>query len=203
MKIICIGRNYSDHIAELKNATPKVPLFFMKPETAIIRAGLPFYYPDFSSDVHYEIELILRICKLGRHIDERFAHTYYEEVGIGIDFTARDIQRACQQNGHPWEIAKAFDGSAALSDFVPLNSLNEPGNIRFSLKKNGVTVQEGHSSQMIHSFDKLIVHVSKFITLKMGDFLFTGTPSGVGPVKPGDVLEGFLEDKKMFELPVK
>ncbi len=203
MKIICIGRNYADHIAELKSATPKAPLFFMKPETAIIRAGLPFFYPDFSEDVHYEIELVYRICKLGRHIQPRFAHTYYKEVGVGIDFTARDVQRECQKNGTPWEIAKAFDGSAAISDFVSLESLKNRDDIQFSLRKNGETVQDGRSSLMINDVNALIAHVSKYVTLKMGDFLFTGTSAGVGPVVPGDSLELFLEGRSMLKLLIK
>ncbi len=203
MKIICIGRNYADHIAELKSATPKAPLFFMKPETAIIRAGLPFFYPDFSNEIHYEIELVYRICKLGRHIQPRFAHTYYKEVGVGIDFTARDVQRECQKNGTPWEIAKAFDGSAAISEFVSLESFENQHDIHFSLKKNGEIVQEGRSSMMINNVDALIAHVSKYVTLKMGDFLFTGTPAGVGPVVPGDSLELFLEGRSMLKLLIK
>ncbi len=203
MKIICIGRNYHEHIAELKSDTPTAPLFFMKPETALIRAGLPFYYPDFSNEIHYEVELVLKISKLGKHIQPRFAHTYYKEIGVGIDFTARDLQMQCKQKGHPWEVAKAFDGSAMLSDFVLLESLNNAEDIHFSLKKNGETVQAGSSRQMIHSFDALIAHVSKYVTLKIGDFLFTGTPAGVGPVKAGDVLEAFLEDRQMFRLPIK
>ncbi len=203
MKIICIGRNYAGHIAELKSATPKAPLFFMKPETAIIRAGLPFFYPDFSKEIHYEIELVYRICKLGKHIQPRFAHTYYKEVGVGIDFTARDVQRECQKNGTPWEIAKAFDGSAAISDFVPLESLENRDDIHFSLRKNGETVQDGRSSLMINDVNALIAHVSKYVTLKMGDFLFTGTPAGVGPVVPGDSLELFLEGRSMLKLLIK
>ncbi len=203
MKIICIGRNYHEHIAELQSDTPSDPLFFMKPETALIRAGLPFYYPDFSKEIHYEVELVLKICKLGKHIQARFAHTYYKEIGVGIDFTARDLQKQCKQKGHPWEVAKAFDGSAMISDFVPLEGLNNAEDIHFILKKNGETVQAGSSGQMIHSFDDLIVHVSKFVTLKMGDLLFTGTPAGVGPVKDGDILEAFLEDRQMFRLPIK
>ncbi len=203
MKIICIGRNYHEHIAELKSDTPSAPLFFMKPETALIRAGLPFYYPDFSKEIHYEVELVLKICKLGKHIQPRFAHTYYKEIGVGIDFTARDLQKQCKEKGHPWEVAKAFDGSAMISDFVLIDSLYNAEDIRFSLKKNGETVQVSSSRQMIHSFDTLIAHVSKYVTLKMGDLLFTGTPAGVGSLKPGDVLEAFLEDRQMFRLPIK
>ena len=203
MKIICIGRNFHEHIAELRSDTPAAPLFFMKPETALIRAGLPFYYPDFSEDIHYEVELVLKICKLGKHIQPRFAHTYYKEIGVGIDFTARDLQKQCKEKGHPWEVAKAFDGSAMISDFVPIDSLNNAEDIHFSLKKNGATVQEGSSRQMIHPFNALIVHVSKYVTLKIGDLLFTGTPAGVGPVETGDVLEAFLEDRQVFRLPIK
>lgn len=203
MKIICIGRNYADHIAELNNTAPTVPLFFMKPETAVIRAGLPFFIPDFSKNVHYELELVLRICKVGKHIQPRFAHTYYKEIGLGIDFTARDIQKECQKLGHPWEIAKAFDGSAAISNVVPVESLRQPHDIRFSLKKNGTTVQQSSSVYMIHPFDALIAHVSKYVTLKIGDLIFTGTPAGVGPVVPGDLLEGYLEDTKMLTIAVK
>ncbi len=203
MKIICIGRNYVKHAEELNNEVPEKPLFFMKPETALIRSKLPFYYPDFSQNIHYEAELVLRICKLGRHIQKRFAHTYYDAIGVGLDFTARDLQDACKKKGHPWEVAKAFDGSAAISEFVPLSQLDYPDDIRFSLKKNGAIVQEGSSTQMIHDFDELISHISKFVTLKIGDMLFTGTPAGVGPVMIGDKLELFLEGRSMLTLPVK
>ncbi len=203
MKIICIGRNYHDHIAELNNTVPKAPMFFMKPETALLRAGLPFFYPDFSKEIHYEVELVIKICRLGKHIQPRFAHKYYKEIGVGIDFTARDVQQECKEKGHPWEAAKAFDGSAAVSRFVPLDSLKNSENIRFSLKKNGITVQEGLSSQMIHSHDALIAHVSKYVTFKIGDYLFSGTPAGVGPVEPGDKLELFLEDQRMLDVLIK
>ncbi len=203
MKIICIGRNFVKHAEELNNEVPDQPIFFMKPETALIRARLPFYYPDFSKNIHYEAELVLRICKVGKSIQKRFAHTYYDALGMGLDFTARDIQDQCKQKGHPWEVAKAFDGSAAVSDFIPLSEIQHPDDIRFSLKKNDVIVQEGSSTQMIHSFDDLIAHVSKYVTLKIGDMLFTGTPAGVGPVRIGDKLELFLEDKHMLTLPVK
>ncbi len=203
MKIICIGRNYHEHIAELNNPIPKAPLFFMKPETALIRAGLPFFYPDFSKEIHYEAELVIRICKLGKHIQPRFARKYYKEIGVGIDFTARDVQQECKEKGHPWEVAKAFDGSAAVSKFIPLENLENPEDIRFSLKINGKTVQEGRSGQMIHTHDALITHVSKYITLKIGDYLFSGTPAGVGPVIPGDKLELFLEDQPMLNVLIK
>ncbi|MDX9941638.1 MAG: fumarylacetoacetate hydrolase family protein [Bacteroidales bacterium] len=203
MKIICIGMNYPAHLAELNNPLPEEPVFFMKPETALIRAGLPFFVPDFSNEVHYEVELVLSISKLGKHIQERFAHTYYQEIGIGIDFTARDVQRMCREQGLPWEKAKAFDGSGPVSKFIPLTNLENPSDISFSLKKNGELVQQGRSSDMIFNFNQLISYVSKYATLKMGDMLFTGTPSGVGPVKPGDRLEAFLEDKKMLDIKVK
>ena len=203
MKIICIGRNYHEHIAELNNTVPEAPMFFMKPETALIRAGLPFFYPDFSKEIHYEVELVIKICRLGKHIQPRFAQKYYKEIGVGIDFTARDVQQECKEKGHPWEVAKAFDGSAAVSRFVPLGSLKNPDDIRFSLKKNGKTVQEGSSRQMIHSHDELIAHVSKYVTVKIGDYLFSGTPAGVGPVEPGDKLELFLEEQHMLDVLIK
>ena len=203
MKIICIGRNYHEHIAELNNTVPEEPMFFMKPETALIRAGLPFFYPDFSRQIHYEVELVIRISRLGKHIQSRFAHKYYKEIGVGIDFTARDVQQKCKEKGHPWEAAKAFDGSAAVSRFVPLDSLENREDIRFSLKKNEKTVQEGRSSQMIHTHDDLIAHVSKYVTLKIGDYLFSGTPAGVGPVEQGDKLDLFLEDQHMLEVLIK
>ncbi len=203
MKIICIGRNYVKHAEELNNEVPERPMFFMKPETALIRSRLPFYYPDFSQNIHYEAELVLRICKLGKRIQKRFAPTYYDAVGVGLDFTARDVQEECKKKGHPWEIAKAFDGSAVVSEFVPVSELADPGDIRFSLKKNDTIVQEGRSTHMIHGFDDLIAYVSKFVTLKIGDMLFTGTPAGVGPVKIGDKLELLLEGKSMLTLPIK
>lgn len=203
MKIICIGRNYLEHARELNSPVPSEPVFFMKPETSLIRAGLPFFHPSFSTNIHYEVELVLKISRTGKNIQERFASKYYKEIGIGIDFTARDIQNVCKDNGLPWEKAKAFDGSAPVSSFVPLDSLKDTDNIRFSLKKNGQTVQLGHSSDMIFSFDKLIAYVSQYVTLKIGDYLFTGTPEGVGSVGVGDTLEAFLEDEKMLHINVK
>ncbi|HSV77313.1 MAG TPA: fumarylacetoacetate hydrolase family protein [Bacteroidales bacterium] len=203
MKIICIGMNYLSHLVEMNNPVPENPVFFMKPETALIKPGMPFFHPDFSSEIHYEVELVLRISKLGRHIQPKFAHTYYSEIGVGIDFTARDLQRACRQEGLPWEIAKAFDGSGPVSSFVPLRSLQSPGDIRFSLKKNGDLVQHGRSTDLIFGFDALISYVSSFVTLKIGDLLFTGTPAGVGKVQVGDHLEAFLEDKKMLDIRIK
>jgi acylpyruvate hydrolase len=198
MKIICIGRNYSEHARELKNELPKEPLFFLKPDTAIVTRNRPFFYPEFSKEVHYEAELVYRICKVGKHIQEKFAHTYYDEIALGIDFTARDLQREAQSKGTPWEKAKGFDNSAPISNFYSLKELVNYKNLNFSLKLNGQIVQQGNAADMIFSIDKIIAHVSQFITLKMGDIIFTGTPAGVGPVKIGDRLEGFIEDKKVL-----
>ncbi|NCU33498.1 MAG: FAA hydrolase family protein [Candidatus Moranbacteria bacterium] len=203
MKIFCIGMNYLNHVAELNNKVPEKPVFFMKPETALVKPGMPFFYPDFSKEIHHEVELVLRIKKLGKNISEKFASTYYHEIGIGIDFTARDLQRECKQKGLPWEMAKAFDGSGPVSAFVPIESLENPDSIVFCLKKNGVIVQEGKSTDMIFGFDRLVSHLSGFSTLKIGDLIFTGTPEGVGPVEIGDHLECFLENKKMLDIKVK
>lgn len=198
MKIICIGRNYVEHIKELNNALPESPVFFMKPESALVRGNLPFFYPSFSKDIHYEVELVLRINKVGKNINIKHAHTYYNGIGIGIDFTARDLQQEAKSKGLPWEIAKAFDFSAPTSSFIPLNEFPELKDIPFSLYKNDKLVQDGNSSQMIHSFDAIISYVSKFVTLKMGDFIFTGTPSGVGPVSIGDKLEAYIGNRKLL-----
>ncbi len=198
MKIICIGRNYSDHAKELKNELPTEPLFFLKPDTALVIRNRPFFYPEFSKEVHYEIELVFRICKVGKYIQQKFAHTYYNEIALGIDFTARDLQREAQAKGTPWEKAKGFDRSAPVSSFFPLTDFPDIKNLNFSLKNNGEIVQQGNSSGMVFSIDRIIEHVSQFITLKMGDIIFTGTPAGVGPVKIGDKLEGFIEDKKVL-----
>jgi acylpyruvate hydrolase len=203
MKIICIGRNYIEHAHELNNPVPSQPVFFMKPETALIRAGLPFYYPDFSNDIHYEVELVLRICKLGKHIQEKFAHTYYDAIALGIDFTARDVQDVCKQKGLPWEIAKAFDGSAPVSSFIEKEKIPDLFNINFSLKKNDIVVQKGNSGMMIFNFDKIISYISRFVTLKIGDLLFTGTPAGVGPVAKGDNLKAFLGDELMLDINIR
>ncbi len=203
MKIICIGRNYIDHAKELNNPVPSEPLFFLKPDSAILPKRNPFYIPNFTNIVHYEVELIIKICKLGKNINENFANTYYNEIGLGIDFTARDLQDKCKEKGHPWEIAKAFDQSAVVSEkFIDKKNLNL-NNINFSLKKNGEIVQEGNSSNMLFNFDKIIAHVSKFMTLKIGDLIFTGTPAGVGKVKIGDELIGYLEEEKAFKTNVK
>ncbi len=204
MKIICIGRNYSEHAKELGNAVPTEPVFFCKPDSAILPRSNPLYIPEWTNDLHYEVELIVRIDRLGKNIEAEFADRYYSTIGLGIDFTARDIQEEMKKKSLPWEKAKAFDGSAVISkDFISLEELNDRTNIRFSLKKNGEIVQSGQSSDMIFSFDKIIENVSKYMTLKIGDFIFTGTPSGVGPVKIGDVLEGYLEEKKMFRVVIK
>ncbi len=204
MKIICIGRNYSEHAKELGNAVPTEPVFFCKPDSAILPKGNPFYIPEWTSDIHYEIELVMRIERLGKNIEENFAPRYYSEIGLGIDFTARDVQEELKKKGLPWEKAKGFDGSAVISqDFLPVQELGDLNKIEFSLKKNGVVVQNGNSADMIFSFDKIIEHVSKYMTLKIGDYIFTGTPAGVGPVAIGDVLEGFLGSKKMFQVKIK
>ena len=203
MKIICIGRNYIAHAKELKNPVPKKPVFFMKPNTALLQKNNPFFYPDFTNDLHFEAELVLKICKNGRHIDEQFAHKYYDEIGIGIDFTARDLQAECKEKGLPWEIAKAFDQSAPVGKFLPKTDFQDPNSIGFSLIINNETRQEGNSSDMIFSFDQIIAYVSKFITLRIGDYIFTGTPKGVGSVKISDHFEAFIEDKKLLEFNVR
>ena len=198
MKIICIGRNYLAHVKELDNALPTEPMFFMKPETALLDPGESFPYPDFSKEIHYETELVLRICKSGKAIDEKKATEYYDAITVGIDFTARDLQSQCKAKGHPWEIAKAFDYSAPIGKFKKISELDCPNAINFGMKLNGEWVQQGHSRDMIFSFDKIIAHVSRFVTLKEGDIIFTGTPQGVGEVHVGDRLELFLEGKSMF-----
>lgn len=204
MKIICVGRNYARHAEELKNAIPEEPVIFLKPETALLPKGHPFFYPEFSSDVHYEAELVLRINRLGKHISEKHAHKYYSEIGIGIDFTARDIQQKLKEKSLPWEKAKAFDHSAPVSRrLLTISDLPDPSNISFHLNKNGETVQQGQSSEMLFSFDQIIAYVSTFLTLKMGDLIFTGTPAGVGSVKIGDELEAFVENQSMMRLKVR
>ncbi len=203
MKIICIGRNYLAHVKELDNALPTEPMFFMKPETALLPAGEPFPYPDFSKEIHYETELVLRICKSGKAIDEKVATEYYDAITVGIDFTARDLQSQCKAKGHPWEIAKAFDYSAPIGKFKKIRELDCPNDINFGMKLNGEWVQQGHSRDMIFSFDKIIAHVSRFVTLNEGDIIFTGTPQGVGEVHVGDKLELFLENEFVFGFKVK
>ncbi|MBE0639150.1 MAG: fumarylacetoacetate hydrolase family protein [Bacteroidales bacterium] len=203
MKIICIGRNYVEHARELNNPLPDEPVFFMKPDTAMIIRNRPFFYPEFSSNIHYEVELVLKIKKNGRHVLPEFAHTYYDEIGIGIDFTARDLQDKLKQKGLPWEAAKAFDGSAPVSNFVPLSKYPDPKNIHFRLFKNGDLVQDGNSRLMMFDFNNILIHVSKYVTLKMGDLIFTGTPAGVGPVSIGDRLEAYIDDERMLKCDVK
>ena len=203
MKIICIGRNYVNHAKELGNDIPAEPIFFLKPDTAIQPKGHPFFIPHFSNDIHYEVELVLKINKTGKHIEERFAHTYYGQIGLGIDFTARDIQEKCKAKGLPWEKAKGFDGSAQIGrNFIDKAEL-ALNDITFSLEKNEEQVQLGNSKNMLFSFDKIITHISKFYTLQIGDLIYTGTPEGVGPVKAGDKLQGFIGEKEMFKVMVK
>ena len=203
MKIICIGRNYHDHISELKNKITKEPLFFLKPDTAIQPKGHPFFIPDFSNNIHYEVELVIKVSKNGKNINEQFSHKYYEEIGLGIDFTARDIQNQCKELGHPWEKAKGFDGSAQISHkFVNKNDL-DLNNICFKLEKNQKIVQNGNSKDMIYSFDYIISYVSKFYTLRAGDLIYTGTPAGVDTVEIGDKLIGYLEEEKILSVNIK
>jgi len=202
MKIICIGRNYRDHAKELNNPVPKSPLVFMKPSTALLLENKPFYYPEFSENIHYELEVVLKICKNGRHVQPKFASSYYEEIALGIDFTARDVQAKCKEKGHPWEKAKAFDHSAVVSSFVDKQTLNTD-TIKFQMKKNGEIVQDGDTADLIFNFDYLIEYVSKYFKLQIGDLIFTGTPAGVGPVKIGDQLEGILEGKKILDCLIK
>lgn len=203
MKIICVGRNYVDHIDELKNERPTEPLLFMKPDTALVLKKFPFVIPDFTNDVHYEVEVVVKINKVGKYIEQKFAHKYYDEVSLGIDFTARDLQASLKEKGLPWEKAKAFDQSAVVGDFFSKTELINLEDTSFELLKNGEVVQKGSTSQMIWSIDELISHISKYFTLKTGDLIFTGTPAGVGRVNPNDILTGIIEDRKMFEISVK
>lgn len=203
MKIICIGRNYVDHAKELNNPVPKEPVFFMKPDTALIQSRNPFIYPSFSNDIHHEVELVVKINKIGKHIEERFAHKYYEEISVGVDFTARDVQQQCKEKGLPWEKAKAFDGSAPTGKFVNISEIKDINNLNFTLQINGETKQQGNTKDMLFNINQIIAYVSQFVTLKIGDYIFTGTPAGVGPVKIGDKLECFLEDKKLLSFNVK
>ena len=203
MKIICIGRNYADHIEELNNERPDDPVIFSKPETAVPRKGEPFFYPDFSQDIHHEVEIVLKISKIGKNIEEQFAHKYYEEIGVGIDFTARDIQSKLKAKGLPWELAKAFDRSAPVSDFVPKTEFADLQNLSFRLDINDQTRQSGNTSFMLFKMDYIISFVSRYFTLKKGDLIFTGTPKGVGPVQIGDRLTAYIEDRKMLEFGVK
>ena len=203
MKIICIGRNYADHVKELDNAKPTDPVIFLKPDTAILLKKQPFFIPEFSSDVHHEVELLVRINRIGKHIDKKFAYKYYDEIGLGIDFTARDLQKELKENGLPWEKAKAFDGSAVIGNFIDKEQFTDINNIEFSLKKNGKTVQNGNSMLMMWKIDALIEYISKYFTLKIGDVIFTGTRAGVGSVKADDVLTGYIGKTEMFSIKVK
>ena len=203
MKIICIGRNFADHAKEMNAEAPSQPMFFMKPDIALLRPGTPFFYPNFSNDIHYECELVVKIDRVGKNIAEKFAHKYYSEIGLGIDFTARDLQQQCKEKGHPWEIAKSFEGSAAIcAQFIDKSAL-DLDNITFSLRKNDEIVQKGNSNDMIFTIDQLIAYVSQFMTLKKGDLIYTGTPKGVGPIQIGDVLTGSIGEQQMFEVKVK
>jgi len=203
MKIICIGRNYVNHAKELNNPVPEKPVFFMKPETALLLKNRPFFHPDFSSDIHYEVELVFRINRVGKHIQEKFAHTYYDKVAVGIDLTARDIQAECKAKGLPWEVAKAFDSSAPLSEFIPVSEFKSVQDINFSLNKNGKEIQHGNSGDMLFNIDRIIAYVSQFVTLKIGDLIYTGTPAGVGEIAIGDEFEAFIEGKSMLKMRVK
>ncbi len=203
MKIICIGRNYVKHIEELQNERPDEPVVFLKPDSAILLKQHPFVIPEFSNDVHHEVEVLVKINKVGKYIEPKFAHNYYDEIGLGIDFTARDLQSKLKEKGLPWEKSKAFDGSAVIGDFYPIIEFNSLENINFELINNGKVVQKGNTNHMMWKIDELISHVSQFFTLKKGDIIFTGTPEGVSAVKPNDILEGYIENKKSFRIQVK
>ncbi|HBS52796.1 MAG TPA: 2-hydroxyhepta-2,4-diene-1,7-dioate isomerase [Flavobacterium sp.] len=203
MKIICIGRNYTNHIAELQNERPTEPVVFMKPDSAVLLKQHPFVLPEFSNEVHHEIELIVKINKVGKYIEPKFAHKYYDEISVGIDFTARDLQDQLKSKGLPWEKAKAFDGSAVIGEFVSKEQFASLNDVNFELLKNGAVAQKGNSSLMIWKIDELVAYVSQFFTLKIGDIIFTGTPEGVAAVVPNDVLEGYLEGQQLFRIQVK
>jgi len=203
MKIICVGRNYADHIQELENKKPKSPVLFLKPDTSILLKKHPFFIPDFSKEVHYEVEVLIKINRIGKHIDKRFAFKYYNEIGLGIDFTARDLQTQLKKQGLPWEKSKSFDGSAVIGSFVSKDTFNNSNHINFRLEKNKHVVQRANTSLMLWKIDELIEYISKYFTLKIGDIIFTGTPSGVGKVSSNDTLTGYLENKEMFSINVK
>jgi 2-keto-4-pentenoate hydratase/2-oxohepta-3-ene-1,7-dioic acid hydratase in catechol pathway len=203
MKVIAIGRNYAAHAKELNNAVPTKPIIFLKPDTAVLKDNKPFYIPDFSSDIHYELEVVLKICKEGKHISEKFANTYYEEIGLGIDFTARDIQSEHKEKGLPWELAKAFDNSAVISNFIPKNTFKDLQQLQFELQINKETRQNGNTQNVLFSFEKIIAFVSQYFTLKKGDLIFTGTPEGVGQIKQGDHLEAWLEGQQLLNFNIK
>ncbi|WP_257668908.1 fumarylacetoacetate hydrolase family protein [Parapedobacter tibetensis] len=203
MKIIAIGRNYTEHAKELNNPVPEKPVIFLKPDTAILKDNRDFYYPGFSQNIHHEVEVVLRVCKEGKHIGAKFAHTYYDAIGLGIDFTARDIQQQHKEKSLPWELAKAFDGSAPVSDLLPKETFGDVYNLQFRLDINEKTVQKGYTKDLIFTFEDILVFVSQYITLRKGDLIFTGTPAGVAPVAIGDYLEGFIGDQRMFHFYVK
>jgi len=203
MKIIGVGRNYSEHIQELKNDRPSEPVIFLKPDTALLKNNSPFYHPDFSNNIHYEVELLLRIGKEGKNIEEKFAHKYIDGIGIGIDFTARDLQDKAKEKGLPWTLAKGFNGSAPVSEFIPVSAFKDPSNINFSLRVNGNVVQQSNSNKMIFPFSNIISYISKYILFKKGDIIFTGTPEGVGKINIGDRLEAFIEDEKHLQIDIK
>lgn len=203
MKVIAIGRNYENHAIELKNPIPTEPVIFLKPDTALLRDNKDFYYPDFSKDIHYEIEVVLRVCKEGKHISEKFADKYFDQIGLGIDFTARDIQQRHKEKGLPWELAKAFDGSAVISNLIPKENFRDLHRLDFGLNINEKRVQTGNTKDMIFSYTDILVFVSKYITLRKGDLIYTGTPSGVGPVEINDHLEGYLEGEKLIDFRIK
>lgn len=203
MKIVCIGRNYAAHIEELKNERPDEPVIFTKPDSAILRNNAAFFFPNYTKEIHHEVEIVLKISKLAKSVEQEFAHKYYEEVGLGIDFTARDLQSKAKEKGLPWALAKGFNGSAPISEFIPKNELGDMGNLNFSLKVNGQEKQAGNTSLMLFDFNYIISHISKFILLKKGDLIFTGTPAGVGPIAVGDRLQAYLEDREMLDFEVK
>lgn len=203
MKILAIGRNYAEHIAELNNERPEEPVIFTKPDTAILKKNQPFYYPEFSKDVHYEVELVLKVCKEGKNIKEKFAHKYYDAIGIGIDFTARDLQQKAKDKGLPWDIAKGFNGSAPISEFQPISNFKNLNDINFSLNVDGELRQKGNTSLMLFGFDYMVAYLSTFFTLKKGDLIFTGTPKGVGPVHMGNKLAAYIENEKLLEFEVR
>lgn len=203
MKIIAIGRNYAEHAKELNNPVPTVPVIFMKPDTALLKDNKPFYHPEFSSDIHHEIELVIKISKEGKHVAEKFASNYFDEIGLGVDFTARDIQQKHKEKGLPWELAKAFDSSAPVSRFLPKSKFKDLANLNFKLDINGNTVQSGNTKDLLFSFEKIIAFVSQYITLKKGDLIFTGTPQGVGKVNIGDHLAGYLEEDKLLDFYIR
>jgi len=203
MKILAVGRNYAAHIEELKNEKPESPVVFLKPDTAILRNNEPFYYPEFSKDIHFEVEILLKICKHGKHIQQKFAADYYREIGIGIDFTARDLQQYAKEKGLPWELAKGFNNSAPISNFFPKDHFGDPKQLNFGLKVDGTIRQKGNTSLMLFNFDQIIAYMSKFFTLKKGDIIFTGTPKGVGPIQVGNRLQAFIEDQTLMDFEIK